>query len=242
MKKLIKRLPVIGPWIVRVRERLRFRGSRNYWESHYAAGGTSGAGSYGRLARFKAEVLNAFVEEQGIRSVVEFGCGDGNQLSLARYPSYLGFDVSPSAVARCRQRFAGDTTKQFRVLSEDRGETAELALSLDVLYHLVEDDVFETHLRRLFAAATRFAVIYSTNTDQPDARPVPHMRNRLFTAWVERCAPDWELIRQVPNPWPPSEGKDEESAADFFLYRRRPAAAGPPPDSTACATPAPSPH
>jgi hypothetical protein len=45
-------------------------------------------GSYGKFAAFKAEVLNAFVQEMRVDTVIEFGCGDGNQLTLARYPLF----------------------------------------------------------------------------------------------------------------------------------------------------------
>src|ERR1041385_8036217 len=89
-------------------DRVRFRqkgGSAQYWEARYREGGNSGDGSYGRLASFKAQVLNDFVARNQIRSVVEFGCGDGNQLSLAQYPKYLGLDVSPTAVLNCAARF-----------------------------------------------------------------------------------------------------------------------------------------
>ena len=34
------------------------------------------------VANFKAEIINKLVEENGIDSVVEFGCGDGKQLSF----------------------------------------------------------------------------------------------------------------------------------------------------------------
>ena len=77
-----------------------FPGSAAYWESRYAKGGSSGVGSYGRFAEFKAEVLNRFVATHSVQSVIEFGCGDGNQLALASYPWYLGYDVSATAVAR----------------------------------------------------------------------------------------------------------------------------------------------
>ncbi len=65
-----------------------FPGSDKYWEQRYAVGGNSGVGSYGKFANFKAEVINKFVREHKIKSVIEFGCGDGNQLKLANYPSY----------------------------------------------------------------------------------------------------------------------------------------------------------
>src|ERR1700689_4886366 len=103
MKSKIKRLPGIGTpyrWLSRTSGPLRVRFARfhspSYWDSRYAGGGNSGDGSYGNLAKFKASVLNQFVAENRIASVVEFGCGDGNQVSLAEYPRYVGIDVSPT--------------------------------------------------------------------------------------------------------------------------------------------------
>lgn len=61
-------------------------------------------------------------------SVVEYGCGDGNQLKMATYPQYLSFDVSPAAISMCKSVFNGDATKQFRLMSEYAGESAELTL------------------------------------------------------------------------------------------------------------------
>jgi hypothetical protein len=56
--------------------------SVNYWENRYAAGGNSGDGSYGRLAVFKAEFINKFIDEVNINSATEMGCGDGHQLFI----------------------------------------------------------------------------------------------------------------------------------------------------------------
>src|SRR6185437_10475742 len=103
VKGLLRSIPVIGPFLVRLRERQdKFRNSNEYWERRYRTGGTSGAGSYNRLAEFKANFLNKFVEEHQVVSVVEYGSGDGAQLKLARYPSYTGVDISRTAVEICR--------------------------------------------------------------------------------------------------------------------------------------------
>ena len=119
-------------------------GSAEYWEQRYKQGGNSGTGSYNHLAKFKAEVLNQFVKEKQINSIIEWGCGDGNQLSLAEYPSYLCYDVSKTAIEICNQKFQDDKTKDFIWCGEENftdNKTAELVLSLDVLFHLLEDDI-----------------------------------------------------------------------------------------------------
>ncbi len=79
-------------------------GCAKYWNGRYKAGGNSGIGSYGRLAEFKAEIINNFVADYEIHTVIEWGCGDGNQLSLAQYPQYIGFDVSLKSVKMCKKK------------------------------------------------------------------------------------------------------------------------------------------
>lgn len=178
----------------------------------------SGRGSYGRLAEFKAETLNAFVRQHRVSNVVEYGCGDGNQLRLADYPAYVGFDISAEALSLCREIFRGDPTKSFRLLSEYAGEKADLALSLDVIYHLIEDEVFESYMKRLFDSSDRFVIIYSSNTEQQDQRIAPHVTHRKFTKWIEENVRAWKLIRHIPNKYPYSAHDNTGSFSDFYIY------------------------
>jgi hypothetical protein len=205
------------PWLRRLIDTRRFSGSGDYWERRYSAGGTSGTGSYGDLARYKAKVLNEFVADNKVRSVIEFGSGDGNQVALATYPEYLGLDVSRTAVSLCARRFADDPTRAFAWYdpSEWTVVTAELAMSLDVIYHLVEDDVFETHIRHLFSAATRYVVIYAS--DDTDPVRAPHVRNRHFTPYVEATQPGWSLRERIENPL---RAGDPSAVSDFFIYEQ----------------------
>lgn len=227
MKETIKRVPVLGEFARALYRRaprrlkqLAFAGSANYWEQRYAAGGNSGAGSYSFLAEFKADVLNAFVAEQRISSVIEFGHGDGNQLKLARYPKYAGFDVSPTAVAQCRKTFADDFSKSFRLAEQYAGEQADLALSLDVIFHLVEDSVFEAYMRRLFAASRRYVVVYSSNTNENHGVEGDHVKHRRFTDWVAKNANEFRQIRHIPNRYPYTGDHRTGSFADFFMFER----------------------
>lgn len=194
-----------------------------YWESRYRSGGNSGAGSYDRLAAFKADVINAFVAEMGIDSVIEFGAGDGNQLLLYNFPEYSGFDVSMTAVAMLREKFPDDTTKHFFPMSEFAGQTAALSLSCDVIYHLIEDDVYDAYMRALFQAAGRFVIAYSSNTDAEPYQRGSHVRHRKFTAWTTRNAPAWECFRHVKNEYPGSFSyhSPRHSFCDFFFFRKK---------------------
>ena len=225
MKEAIKRLPIVGPlaqrlywkWLALGEKPVPFKDSSSYWEQRYSAGRDSGPGSYGQFAEFKAEVLNHFVSKNAVQSVIEFGCGDGNQLSLATYPSYIGLDVSSTAVARCRDRFKQDLTKSFRTVSEYAGEKADLALSLDVTYHLVEDRVFANYMHTLFNAANRFVIIYSSDTDDNRGFQA-HIKHRKITRWIAENERDWRLVEHIPNRYPYRGDEGTGSFADFLIY------------------------
>ncbi|WP_434053665.1 MAG: class I SAM-dependent methyltransferase [Roseibium sp.] len=205
--------------LIRREKVVEFTTSGEYWEKRYAQSGNSGAGSYGQLATYKAEVLNDFVKQNAVRTVIEFGSGDGHQLTLAHYPNYVGVDVSQTAVAACRKLFAGDAGKTFITLSDYEGQTADLALSLDVIYHLVEDKTFADYMERLFDSATRFVIVYSSNkSDQHEAK---HVRHRKFTDWVDANREDFVLKSHIPNKFPyDASDPRNTSFADFFIYER----------------------
>lgn len=200
-----------------VKPGLWFRGSGRYWESRYLGGGTSGAGSYGLQADYKASFLNAFVKNNDVRTVVEFGCGDGNQLRLAAYPYYLGLDVSRAAVQMCIEAFRGDESKSFfyydptAFTDPARFVRGDLALSLDVIYHLVEDDVYDNYMRGLFASSDRFVIVYAT--DAARRVPAPHVLHRTFTDWVDAHATEWVVDHVEPAPVPAYQ--------DFYVFARR---------------------
>ena len=230
LRRVIASIPVIGPLLRRLYRRavpvspdLAFEQSTKYWNDRYSLGGNSGAGSYGRLAHFKADVLNEFVAEHGVRSVIEFGSGDGAQLELARYPQYTGIDVSQSAIDLCTRKFARDRTKRFHHSSYLDSETivADLGMSLDVIYHLVEDEIFDVYMSRLVTSAERYICIYSSN--YYGVAPEPHIRHRCFTDWLARRAPQWRLLRKIPNPYPADPARPQDTSwADFYFFERDP--------------------
>ncbi len=227
IKNVARKTPFLGPLLVSLYGRFTrqpFVTSPDYWERRYRAGGNSGDGSYGRLAEFKAEVLNRFVADNRIETVIEFGCGDGNNLSLAKYPSYVGLDVATGAIEICKKRFANDPTKSFyrydaaTFVGNHRPFHAQLALSLDVIYHLVEDQIFAAYVHALFGAADNFVIVYSSDFD---AQQQSHVRHRRFTVWVAAAFPQWRLVEKLANRYPfdPADTSNT-SAADFFFFEK----------------------
>lgn len=194
--------------------------SANYWETRYAQGGNSGDGSYGRLSHFKADFINAFIRDNNINSAIEFGCGDGNQLSLIHYPAYLGLDVSPSVIRQCIGRFSKDESKSFMLYDSNaflnnQFIKADLSLSLDVIYHIVEESVYQKYLHDLFSASSAYVIIYSTNFNKNETE---HVLHREFTKYVEQNFKKFRLLKEEKNPY--SGVAEQESEANFFIYKR----------------------
>lgn len=215
IKKLLKEMPFVKP------SRNGFKGSKIYWENRYLSNNNSGPGSYGRLADFKAEILNSFVKKNNIQSVIEYGCGDGNQLSLSKYADYTGYDISKKAIAICKKKFSNDLNKQFKLISPTKTiyKKAELTLSLDVLFHLIEDDIFNKYMKRLFDTSTRYVIIYSSNHEELVAS---HVRCREFTKWIDSNISNvWTLYQKIGNRYPIDKADPENTSfSDFYIYKK----------------------
>ncbi|WP_241993715.1 class I SAM-dependent methyltransferase [Helicobacter sp. MIT 05-5293] len=164
-------------------------------------------------------MLNAFVKEHSIHNVLEWGCGDGNQCALFAFPSYIGLDVSPTAIKNNRQKFSNDKTKTFFEVKEylqQNPPQSPLSISLDVIYHLVDDSVFDTYMRHLFASSYAFVIIYSSNKTELHWE---HVKHRKFTDWVKENAPSWNLSQVIPNKYPFDEkNPNHTSFADFYIF------------------------
>lgn len=196
--------------------------SGRYWQKRYAKGGNSGSGSYGRLADFKAEVINKFVKENAIKEVIEWGCGDGNQLKLAQYPIYIGYNVSQKSIELCKKIFSEDNTKSFFCCADSDFNCmikGDLALSLDVIYHLLEDEIYEQYMRRLFSSSKKYVCIYSSNFEQ---KFTVHVKHRKFTDWIDKNKKgQWKLLKIIYNRYPYEENSpDDTSWSDFYFYQK----------------------
>jgi hypothetical protein len=206
--------------------------SREYWENRYRHGGNSGAGSYNHLAQFKANVINWVFRDLQIHSVIDFGMGDGNQLGVLNIVesriAYTGLDVSPSAIEMCRAKYPGlrfmlDTEAASVALS------ADLVMSCDVIYHLIEDSVFTRYMDAMFKMADKYVLIYALDADINHAE---HVRFRNFTTYIASTHPEWALCSHIPQMYPQKElgtDNDSTSPSDFYIFAKKVISPPPPP-------------
>ena len=197
--------------------------SAAFWEEHYKKGGDSGAGSRDHLSEFKAKIVNNFIKNNNINTLIEIGCGDGNIISMLNVNNYVGVDVSPTIIEKNRKLFQHDMSKSF-FTTEEREEYIyrrfDASLSMDVIFHLVEDDIFYAYMKDLFDLSERYVIIYSSNHEEYTAWK--EFRHRNFTGYVQNNFPEWEIYKYIPNKYPYIIGNETgTSVSDFFIYRKK---------------------
>ena len=204
-----------GAFLLNKKFSIRYSNAAAYWENRYRKNGNSGDGSYGKAAIYKASIINHFIQENEIESVIEFGCGDGNQLKQYNIKNYTGYDVAPSSIGKCKSSFKNDTGKRFELYKPFHYKSpsqaaAELALSIDVIYHLVEDKVYRLYMQHLFESSTRYVIIYAWDQEGSQNQ---HVKPREFSTWVNEHQPCWKLIQLITS-------KPSEGYCDFFMYEK----------------------
>lgn len=179
--------------------------SKQYWERRYSQGGDSGTGSYNQAATIKADYINSVIEKYSIKTINDLGHGDGNQISLLKGDfKYFGYDVSSSVRNRCIHKFKDDRRYTF-LDSLDTMSKADLAMSIDVLYHLTEWDVYEQYLKRLFSLGD-YVLIYGMNKEIEGDR---HVVARPFDELIQRVYDNFTLI---------DTAKGSHPDVEFYLY------------------------
>jgi len=155
--------------------------SRNLW------GGPpgdfySGTGSDSAVAEPYVDAVSRFITSNGIRSIVDLGCGDfrvGRQLVIRTGVSYHGVDVVPELVARNVEVFGGEgVTFSNRDITTDALPQAEVCLIRQVLQHLSNEQVSRVLRRcegyRYLIVTEHFpGAVQSINLDIPHG---PHTR------------------------------------------------------------------
>lgn len=190
--------------------------SKKYWQNRYKKGGNSGKGSYGFLAEYKKNFINKFIKNNSIKSLVEYGCGDCNQLFFIECENILGYDISCKSIELCKKKlpkmnfYCGEDNK-----SSD--EKIELFLSLDVIFHLVEDKNYKDYIAKIIEFDCPLLIIYSSDFEDDGSSPI-HVKHRKFTNDSD-LNKNYELIKKVSNEYP-SMDENEGSFSNWFIYKK----------------------
>lgn len=178
--------------------------SKHYWERRYIDGHTSGVGSRGELAIYKAKVINNFIKKNKIKSLCEFGCGDF-LFNLIKVSEFTGYDVSDYVIEKNK------LSSKYKFTSNLKELTAyDLVTSLDVIFHLIEDDVYISYMDFLFKLSKKYVIIYSPNENKEVSI---HVKYRKF---LNNISNNFKLKKFINNPH-----KGELTQSDFYIFEKK---------------------
>lgn len=161
-----------------------------YWENRYSQRWNSGAGSYGEDAHSKSNYINDVIKKYNLKTINDYGHGDGNQLTYIKgFDKYYGYDVSKTIRDICINRYKGEDNYRF-IDTPSKFIKADLSMSLDVLYHIIEEKLYVEYLKTLFSIG-EYVLIYAVDDNVSGA---PHYKAREFTPYIKKTFPNFKLI------------------------------------------------
>ena len=187
--------------------------TKKYWIERYKNGGNSGSGSYDELYIFKRDIINNIIKEKGIKSIIDLGPGDGNQIKELNIEKYIGIDIAYTSIQICKKKYKDDKNKTFYTWNDFKEHELhyDLTTSLDVLYHILEEDGFLKYLKNLFKFSNKYILIYSSDLE---GHTQQHIHTRKFTNYIKKLFPNCKLIKKINQKYP------KKSSADFYLYEK----------------------
>ena len=184
--------------------------SMEFWKSRYELGDNSGSGSRGDLLNFKTEFINNFIKENDIKTVLDFGHGDLYVAREINAEDYTGIDI-----------FDVEDNEGLNLINckfdEYDGESADLVMCLDVVYHILEEEqeYMRDSLDKMMEKADKFLMIYAH--DSEDERFETEYSYHLYNSkWLQhmKTKEDFQLIYKQEKPEP-------NCSAQFYIFERK---------------------
>lgn len=190
--------------------------SRQYWETRHARAGALASGGHishdeSTNAMFYAVRIARLIEAIGPRTnpglplrILDAGCGKGHfSRALASFGHLVdGIDTSVTAIASCEAQASERETYAVSSLSQwGPPYLYDAAVSIDVLYHLMDDDEWATAVRNLASLVRLGGILGLVDHDRDEDRVwQSHQKTRStrrYRELFEACG--FEARRYVRN-------------------------------------------
>jgi SAM-dependent methyltransferase len=186
------------------------------WGKDVSGKGTSGSGSTLEITREYRAYLEDFIKRQGVKSVLDAGCGDWSFSRAIDWgkAGYLGVDIATDVIETVRRKHeTGKIKFQVRDLTEDL-PPADLLISKDVLQHLSNRLILkfiDNNLRK-----RKYKWVILTNDRGSDNQDIPNGGYRA----IDLAAPPFEVKGLVDLPI--TFGNETAKIASLLDLTRRP--------------------
>ena len=97
---------------------------------------------------------------------------------------------------------------------EHNNQRADLVLSLDVIYHLIEDETYYSYMKNIVDACNKYLIVFSSNRNE--LTDTAHVKHRKFT---EDLPSNIKLINYIENPFFDKKNYNIYFA-DFYFFEK----------------------
>lgn len=133
----------------------------NYWDKRYSNGGTSGDGSIGSLREFKWAKIEERVGK--VDDVIDVGCGDLSFWDGRDCKKYVGIDASEIIIQKNilkRPNWNFIMSKSDNLMLSSLYQS-DVVFCFDMLFHIMDDDVYEGTIDNLSRFSSRYIFVYT---------------------------------------------------------------------------------
>lgn len=172
--------------------------TRRYWNRRYQRGSGSSFEPHEGVINFETGLINEFIKKHEIKSVLDMGCGDGSVFQrLRNLPIYHGMDISSIIIARMQQKYEKDDSRMFFEPHTMPDYYYDLVISIDTIYHLVNDHEYIDYLEKLEKKCKNYLIISSTNYNAYYGGG--YIRHRAFLKDIKDLG--FKLLKKVDSPF-----------------------------------------
>jgi 2-polyprenyl-3-methyl-5-hydroxy-6-metoxy-1,4-benzoquinol methylase len=144
----------------------------------------------GPVHRRQTEALLRLVKKLSVRTVLDVGCGAGDNLAALAYamPQLVlsGADVSAGALALAAQRVPSANLRELDVQCENFKETFDLVMAIQVVEHLPDDGAA---LRNMALMAKHWVIVTTMRGHmRASEKSIGHLRNYSDNNLREKAA------------------------------------------------------
>lgn len=177
------------------------------WNKHYENGGKSAEdNNYLEPTRWKHDILNRYYTP-GKDTIIDVGCGDLQFWNGYLRPEdrYMGIDISQEIINRHRKNHPN---QHFITSSSDQGWdiSADVVICIDMLYHILDDDVYIKTLQNIKRYAKRNILIFTWHKN-----PLAE-----FPFWFVAMIVQFKKTLRFPRDWSFTSDGNYQKYRDFL--------------------------
>lgn len=159
----------------------------NYWNNRYEKGGNSGAGTSGDEFALKVKELRK-LNSEAIATIVDVGCGDlrlGKAvMGMFPFAFYWGLDSSDFAIRRAQEEKMNPKRVGFLAIDNlNFTQRGDLVLCIDVLFHQLEDQVYDAMIEKLKNIYNKYLVLTEYSDKVIGQNTDRYIKYRKFDPW-----------------------------------------------------------